>query len=137
MKNIMYNFKEIKDYRGSLVVIQEINDIPFEIKRIYYMYSVKQDVIRGLHAHKTLQQVLICISGSCKILLDDGIEKEILMLDKKNYGLYIGAHIWREIFDFSEDAVLLVLASDFYDEKDYIRNYEDFIKYISSTNDIA
>lgn len=137
VKKLIYSFNEICDYRGVLVAIQQIKDIPFEIKRIYYMYNTKKDVIRGCHAHKNLRQVLICISGSCKILLDDGIEKEIVALDKKNLGLYIGANIWREMFEFSEDAVLLVLASEYYDDTDYIRNYNEFLKYINSSSNVC
>lgn len=132
MKKLIYSFNEICDYRGALVVIQQIKDIPFEIKRIYYMYNTKKDVIRGCHAHKNLEQVLICINGSCKILLDNGIEKETVVLDKKNLGLYIRSNTWREMFQFSKDAVLLVLASDYYDEKDYIRNYDEFLKFINN-----
>jgi len=132
MKTLIYSFNEICDYRGALVAVQQIKDIPFEIRRIYYMYNTKKGVIRGCHAHKNLEQVLICISGSCKILLDNGIEKEIVILDKKNLGLYIGSNIWREMFQFSEDAVLLVIASDYYDEKDYIRNYDEFLKFIQN-----
>ena len=93
MKKLTYIFDEICDYRGILVAIQQIKDIPFEIKRIYYMYETKENVIRGCHAHRTLQQVLICINGSCKILLDNGAERETVILDKKNLGIYIGANI--------------------------------------------
>lgn len=131
MEKLMYSFNEISDYRGSLVAIQQIKDIPFKIKRIYYMYDVKKGTIRGGHAHKTLQQLLICVNGSCKILLDKGNEKKTIILDKKNLGVYIGPNTWREMFDFSEGSVLLVLASDYYKEEDYIRNYEDFLKFIS------
>lgn len=137
MKKLTYIFDEICDYRGILVAIQQIKDIPFEIKRIYYMYGTKENVIRGCHAHKTLQQVLICINGSCKILLDNGAERETVILDKKNLGIYIGANIWREMFEFSKDAILLVLASDYYDEKDYIRNYDEFLKSINLPSNVS
>lgn len=137
MKVIRHTFHEICDKRGVLVAIQQIKDIPFEIKRIYYMYEMEKDVTRGYHAHRTLQQVLICINGSCKILLDNGTEKEIVVLDKKNLGLYVGPYMWREMFDFSEDAVLLVLASDYYDEKDYIRNYDEFLQSINISSDVS
>lgn len=119
------------DNRGQLVSLEEYKNVPFDIKRVYYMYDTKKDVARGFHAHKKLQQVLICVHGSCKVKLDDGKEKEIIKLDCPNKGLFIANNIWREMFDFSEDAVLLVLASELYDESDYIRNYDDFIKYIS------
>lgn len=122
----MYNFKQMGDERGTLVPIEADIDIPFPIKRVYYMYDTGRGVRRGLHAHKTLQQVLICIHGTCKILLDDGNEKTIVELDQPHQGLYIGENMWREMFDFSEDAVLMVLASDHYNEEDYIRDYNEF-----------
>ena len=85
---------------------------------------------RGYHAHKSLEQILICIHGSCKILLDNGTEKKVVPLEKPYEGLYVSNNMWREMYDFSPDAVLLVLASDFYDESDYIRNYDEFLKLI-------
>ena len=118
------------DDRGQLIAIEQLKDIPFEIKRVYYMYDTTEGVIRGYHAHKNLQQVLICVHGSCKIRLDDGENKEIVTLDKPYEGLYVANNMWREMFDFSPDAVLLVLASELYDELDYIRDYDEFIKFI-------
>jgi dTDP-4-dehydrorhamnose 3,5-epimerase-like enzyme len=94
------------------------------------MFDTVSGVRRGFHAHKCLKQMLICVHGSCKILLDDGSEKQEVLLDKPNKGLIIESNIWREMFDFSEDAVLMVVASELYDESDYIRNYDDFIAYI-------
>lgn len=90
------------------------------------MYDTKSDVHRGFHAHKTLEQILICIHGSCKVLLDNGKDRKIVSLEKPYEGLYISNDMWREMFDFSEDAVLMVLASDFYNEEDYIRDYQQF-----------
>ena len=127
----LYNFKEIGDYRGVLVPIEQLKNIPFEIRRIYYMYDTKEDVVRGKHAHKTLQQILICINGQCKILLDDGEEKSVVNLDRRNLGLYIGPNTWREMFEFSEEAVLVVLASDYYKEEDYIRDYNKFLESVN------
>lgn len=118
------------DDRGQLVALEELKDIPFEIKRVYYMYDTKRNVRRGFHSHKNLEQILICVSGKCKILLDDGREREVITLDKPSEGIYIGANIWREMFDFSEDAVLMVLASEHYNESDYIRSYDDFLRSI-------
>lgn len=92
------------------------------------MFDTASDAIRGKHAHKSLEQVLICTSGSCKILLDDGNSKTVVNLDDPKKGLYISNNLWREMFDFSDDAVLMVLASDYYKEEDYIRNYEEFVK---------
>ncbi|MFT3982360.1 MAG: FdtA/QdtA family cupin domain-containing protein [Lachnospiraceae bacterium] len=121
-----YSFPQHGDFRGNLVAIEEIKDIPFEIKRVYYMYDTLNHVIRGKHAHKELEQILICIHGSCKILLDDGTEKEEVVLDKPFEGLYLSGNIWREMYGFSEGAVLMVLASALYNENDYIRDYEEF-----------
>lgn len=125
------NFKEIGDYRGVLVPIEQLKNIPFEIKRVYYMYDTKEGIVRGKHAHKTLQQILICINGQCKVLLDDGKEKSVVNLDRRNLGLYIGPNTWREMFEFSEEAVLVVLASDYYKEEDYIRDYNKFLESVN------
>lgn len=124
-----YVFQQHGDDRGQLVALEELKDIPFEIKRVYYMYDTGEGVRRGYHAHKSLEQILICIHGSCKILLDDGTEQEIVALEKPYEGLYVSNAMWREMFDFSPDAVLMVLASEYYDESDYIRNYDDFLEY--------
>ena len=97
------------------------------------MFDTKKGVVRGKHAHKSLEQILVCIHGSCKILLDNGSEKEIVPLETPYEGLYVSNNIWREMFDFSSDAVLLVLASELYDENDYIRDYNDYLKYIGKT----
>ncbi|SNS43659.1 Acetyltransferase (isoleucine patch superfamily) [Anaerovirgula multivorans] len=123
----LFNFKEIGDKRGTLTPIEASKDIPFEIRRVYYMYGTVENARRGYHAHKALKQILICINGSCKVLLDDGKEKTIIELSKRHQGLYIGEYMWREMYDFSKDAVLMVLASDYYDETDYIRDYEIFL----------
>lgn len=119
------------DSRGQLVAIEEYDEIPFMIKRVYYIYDTNSDVTRGCHAHRTLKQLLVCVSGNCKIRLDDGKESQIVLLDKPNEGILICDTIWREMFDFSKDAVLLVLASDIYDEKDYIRDYQEFLRYVT------
>ena len=131
MQVVKYVFQPHGDERGQLVALEEYKDIPFEIKRVYYMYDTGKDVRRGYHAHKSLEQILVCIHGTCKILLDNGKEKKIVPLEKPYEGLYISNDMWREMYDFSPDAVLLVLASDFYKEDDYIRNYDEFIKFVS------
>lgn len=115
------------DERGQLVALEENKNIPFEIKRVYYIYGTVADAVRGRHAHKDLQQVLVCVHGKCKIHLDNGCEAEEILLDKPNEGIYVSNNIWREMYDFSADAVLLVLASNAYDESDYIRDYEEYI----------
>lgn len=130
MQVIKYAFQQHGDDRGMLVALEEHNDIPFEIKRVYYMYDTKEGVRRGYHAHKELEQILICIHGSCKILMDNGTEKKVVSLEKPYEGLYISNDIWREMFDFSEDAVLMVLASEVYNEDDYIRDYDEFLKFV-------
>lgn len=125
-----YTFQQHGDDRGQLVALEENKEIPFETKRVYYIYDTKEGVRRGFHAHKSLEQILVCVHGSCKILLDNGKEKEEVILDKPYEGIYIANNMWREMFDFSSDAVLLVLASEVYDERDYIRNYDKFLEYI-------
>ena len=125
-----FEFEEHGDERGVLISLEEQRNIPFEIRRCYFMYNLLPGVRRGFHAHKTLRQVLVCVRGSCKILLDDGTEKVVVPLDRPNKGLYITADTWREMFDFSEDAVLMVLADQLYDESDYIRNYDAFLEHI-------
>ena len=94
------------------------------------MYDTAQGVTRGYHAHKNLQQILICIHGNCKIRLDNGWEKKVVPLEKPYEGLYVANNMWREMYDFSPDAVLMVLASELYDETDYIRNYEEFLEFV-------
>lgn len=130
MQVVKYAFQQHGDERGMLVALEEFNDIPFEIKRVYYMYDTRPDIHRGYHAHKKLEQILICIHGSCKILLDNGREKKIVSMEKPYEGLYISNDMWREMYDFSPDAVLLVLASEIYSEEDYIRDYDEFLKFV-------
>lgn len=127
MQVIKYVFQPHGDERGQLIALEENRDIPFHIKRVYYMYDTISGVVRGGHAHKALQQIMVCIHGSCKVLLDNGVEKKIVPLEKPYEGLYISNNLWREMFDFSPDAVLVVFASELYDESDYIRNYDDFL----------
>lgn len=115
------------DSRGNLSVVENNITIPFEIKRVYYLYDVPIGSARGGHAHKELQQLIIPISGSFNVHLDDGTQKKSFFLDKPNQGLYICPMIWREITDFSNGAVCLSLASLHFDENDYYRNYDEFI----------
>ena len=130
MQVIKYVFQPHGDERGQLVALEEFRDRPFRIKRVYYMYDTLEGVIRGHHAHKSLKQILICIHGSCKIRLDNGNEKKVVPLEKPYEGLYISNEMWREMYDFSPNAVLMVLASELYDENDYIRDYDEFLKFI-------
>ena len=130
MQITTFSFEPHGDNRGQLVALEETKNIPFNIRRVYYMYDTGEGVVRGHHAHKSLEQILICIHGSCKIRLDDGKETEEVLLDKPNLGLYIANNMWREMYDFSPDAVLMVLASQLYDESDYIRDYDEFLRFI-------
>lgn len=115
------------DERGSLVVAENNKNIPFEVKRFYYIFDTQQGVARGFHAHKELIQLAFCVKGSCKMIMNDGIDKQEVYIDQPNQGLMIPPLVWHEMHDFSEDCVLLVLASDYYDEDDYIRDYEEFV----------
>ena len=126
MQTIKYTFQPHGDERGQLVALEEYNDIPFRIKRVYFMYDTIPGVVRGKHAHKSLQQILVCVHGSCKIRLDNGKEKKVVSLEKPYEGLYVANDMWREMYDFSPDAVLMVFASEVYDESDYIRDYDEF-----------
>jgi dTDP-4-dehydrorhamnose 3,5-epimerase-like enzyme len=125
------NFEIKGGNRGSLISLEENKNIPFDIKRVYYIFDTKKDVRRGFHAHKNLKQVLVAVKGGCKILLDDGKNKEDILLDSPDKGLLIKDTVWREMYDFSSDCVLLVFASELYDESDYIKNYDEFIKFIN------
>ena len=131
MQIVKYVFSQHGDDRGQLIALEEYKDIPFEIKRVYSMYDTKEGVRRGFHAHKNLQQILVCVHGSCDILLDNGKEKKIISLEKPYEGLYVPNDMWREMYHFSEDAVLLVLASDIYREEDYIRDYDKFLEFLN------
>ncbi|POC14865.1 sugar 3,4-ketoisomerase [Vibrio vulnificus] len=126
----LIQFQSHGDERGSLVSLEQNKNIPFEIRRTYYIFNTKERVRRGLHAHKKLKQLAIVVKGSCRFLLDDGKEKIEIVLDNPAQGLYIESFIWREMYDFSEDCVLLVLADGEYDENDYIRDYEEFLEVI-------
>lgn len=115
---------------GTLVFFEADRDIPFAFKRVYYTYGVKEGVIRGHHAHKALEQLLICVYGAIEIMCDNGEEKEYTVLDDPAKGLYVGTGIWRTMKWLKDDSVLLVLASEYYDESDYIRDYDEFIRLV-------
>lgn len=119
-------FKQNVDEYGVLIPIEAMKDIPFDVKRIYYIYNVDPDQRRGFHAHEDLEQALICIHGKVKILTKTPFEEEIVTLDDPQKALYIGSMVWREMFDFENDAILLVLASKLYNADDYIRDYQQF-----------
>lgn len=120
------DLKRLGDERGSLIAIEGNNTIPFPINRVYYIYGTDSNVARGFHAHKALQQMAVCVAGKCTMLLDDGKTKEEVIMESPAQGVLIEPMVWHEMHSFSEDCVLLVLASAHYDESDYIRDYETF-----------
>ncbi len=130
-----YQFPPHGDERGQLIAIEAMKHIPFPVKRVYYIYDTLPGVRRGFHAHRNLEQILICVSGSCMIHLDNGFETQEVRLDSPAEGLYIANDMWREMYDFSSDAVLLVLASEIYDEADYIRDYDTFMDMVHNKED--
>jgi dTDP-4-dehydrorhamnose 3,5-epimerase-like enzyme len=123
------DLRKISDPRGNLTVIEENTDVPFDIKRVYYLYDVPGGESRGAHAHKQLYQLIIAASGSFTVTLDDGTNKKTFNLKRSYYGLLVVPGIWRDLDDFSSGSVLLCLASEHYDEKDYIRDYQEFLKF--------
>jgi dTDP-4-dehydrorhamnose 3,5-epimerase-like enzyme len=121
-------FPPLGDDRGSLVAMEGNKSLPFNIKRVYYIFGTQPSVARGFHAHKALKQVAVCVTGKCKMLLDNGTNKVEVWLDSPTKGLLIEEMVWREMHDFSPDCVLLVLASEHYDENDYVRDYKSFLR---------
>ena len=124
------DFKTLGDDRGSLIALESGYNAPFDIKRVYYIFDTKKNVTRGFHAHKTLKQVIIPVRGSCSFFLDDGSQRTELILDNPNQGLYIEGLIWREMKNFSEDCTLVVIASEHYNELDYVREYDVFLELV-------
>ena len=122
------SFKPLGDERGSLVALEGNKNVPFDIKRVYYIFGTKESVSRGFHAHRNLKQVAVCVTGSCRFVLDNGKQREEVVLDKSTIGLLMDDLTWREMYDFSPDCVLMVLASEYFDELDYIRDYQSFLK---------
>jgi len=122
------NLPKIEDHRGNLTFIENSNHIPFNIERVYYLYDVPGGAERGGHAHKNLHQLIIAMSGSFDVVLNDGNEKKRFHLNRSYFGLYIPTMLWRELDNFSSGAVCMVLASNKYDEIDYYRDYNDYLK---------
>lgn len=122
------DFNTFGDERGSLIALESTYDIPFDIKRVYYIFDTKEGVERGFHAHINLKQICIAVKGSCVFVLDNGKTREEIKLDNPNKGLFIEGLIWREMKDFSSDCVLVVIASEHYYESDYIRDYDNFLE---------
>jgi dTDP-4-dehydrorhamnose 3,5-epimerase-like enzyme len=120
------------DHRGQLVAIEGPKEIPFDIKRVFYIFGTQPNVHRGQHAHYKTQQYLVAVNGSCKVTLDDGKQEVTYDLNQPNIGLLQGALVWGSMHDFTPDCVLLVLASEYYDEADYIRDYDDFLREVGA-----
>jgi hypothetical protein len=121
-------FNILGDERGQLVALEQNRQVPFDIKRVFYIYGTQERISRGNHSHYKTKQFLVAVNGSCKVTLDNGYKKETFNLDKPNLGLFQDAMIWGTMHDFSSDCVLMVLADDYYDESDYITDYENFLK---------
>ena len=128
----LLDMKVLGDERGKLVSLEENRNCPFDIKRVYYIFDTLPDQDRGLHAHKDLEQIIIAIDGACQFVLDDGKTRETVWLNRPDVGLYIGKNMWREMKHFSYGCKLMVLASKYYDEKEYIRNYDEFLKEVNN-----
>ncbi len=127
-KERMIVFDEKGDERGNLAVVEELVNIPFKIKRVFYMYNARMDALRGNHANRKSEFILISIAGQCKVKIHGirGEAERVYCLTKPTEGLYIPVMVWKEMYDFSKDAVLLVLASEYYDEKEYVRDYQEY-----------
>jgi len=128
MKINREKFNILGDSRGQLIALEANRQIPFDVKRVFYIYGTQEGVFRGNHSHYKTKQFLVAVHGSCKITLDDGIEKETFDLNKPNLGLFQDALIWGTMHDFSSDCVLMVLADEYYDVSDYITDYNRFLE---------
>ena len=131
MDATLIDIPKIKNAKGNIGVI-ELDVIPFSIKRVYYLYDVPSSAKRGGHAHKNLTQLLVALSGSFDVVLKDGKAKKVVTLNKPDKGLVINSNIWRELENFSSGAVCMVLASEIYNEDDYIRDYKEFLAYVKN-----
>jgi dTDP-4-dehydrorhamnose 3,5-epimerase-like enzyme len=131
----MNGYKELKFFTaaesqdGTLTVIEKKDNLPFEVKRVYYICGAPQNLVRGRHAHRKLKRILFCPSGSCDFILDDGRERVTIKMRNRDHGLYIYGSLWLEFSNFSPDCVVICLASDEYDEVDYIRDYDQFLEF--------
>ena len=132
------NYKMIQldtklDKRGKLIALESNKNLPFAIKRVYYIYDTLPDAERGFHAHKQLEQLVVAMDGACEFVLDDEKKRESVWLNCPDVGLYIGKNMWREMRNFSYGCKLMILASDYYDESEYIRDYDEFLRSVSDT----
>ena len=126
-------FGDLGDERGKLVVVEGAQDIPFDIQRVFYIYGSDSEVVRGQHANRNSEFVLINVSGSSKVRVDNGFEEDLIELNRPRMGLYLPTMLWKDMYDFSADSVLLVLANTHYDGHEYIRDYDEFIKEVGGT----
>ena len=126
----LLKFKEMGDARGKLVAIEANQDVPFEIKRIFYIYGTDSTAVRGQHANRNSEFIFINVAGSSKVRISDGTHEEVVVLDQPGAGLYMPKMVWKEMYDFSPDSVLLVLTNTHYDGSEYIRDYEEYLKII-------
>ncbi|MCE8040561.1 FdtA/QdtA family cupin domain-containing protein [Halomonas daqingensis] len=126
------NFQSHEDYRGQLVSLEigRERTVPFDVKRVYYIHKTGPDVSRGFHAHKNLKQIVTCVAGNCRMVLDNGKSRQSVKINDPTKGLLIESMVWREMHDFSNDCILIILASDHYDESDYIRDYHQFVEQV-------
>lgn len=123
----LIDMKIFGDERGKLVSLEGNRNVPFDIKRVYYIFDTLPNQDRGMHAHKNMEQIIVAMDGACQFVLDDGKTRETVWLNRPDVGLYIGKNMWREMKNFSYGCKLMVLASDYYDEKEYIRDYQTFL----------
>ena len=138
MKTSVYDcvilpLNKIHNRAGNITIVEGQTNVPFDVKRIYYLYDIPGGEDRGAHAHKELRQLMVAASGSFDVLLDDGMNKKVVTLNRPDYGLLIVPGIWRELMEFSSGAVCLVLASEVYTNEDYIREYQEFINFNHET----
>ena len=128
----LLDFKDLGDERGKLVVVEGAQDIPFEIKRVFYIYGSDNEVVRGKHANKESEFVLINVAGKSKVRVTDGIGEQVVELNRPMQGIYLPKMVWKDMYDFSSDSVLLCLASEHYDASEYIRDYNDFLNAVNN-----
>lgn len=132
---VILPLNKIHNRAGNITIVEGNKSIPFEVKRVYYLYDIPGGESRGGHAHRELRQLIVATSGSFNVMLDDGLNKKVVTLNRPDYGLLVIPSIWRELMEFSSGAICLVLASDLYDDGDYIHTYDDFKKYKNIYND--
>ena len=131
----LLEWKDLGDERGNLVVVEGNMDIPFEIKRIFYISGSDDTVVRGQHANRLSEFVMINVSGTSKVKVDNGEESRVIELNRPRMGLYLKNNIWKDMYDFSADSILLVLASEHYDESEYIRDYQEYLRFIKEAGE--